>query len=182
MEEFKLQSLKLGDKNNKLDYVADLCIKVKQLFPNAVFTDTVEQLMDKINDESKDCNKEIDIRLTQLKSTLGRYWEVTCTDEDNNYEYWQFLIYPYRIIMSNDTYWFVKGYTERDSYHSGMHDDNINFMDCWTNNNISFKEITKEEFLKRINEHTNDVLDYRLNKIKECYETNKPSVEWVINC
>lgn len=167
MKEFKLQGLKLRDKNNKLDYVTDLCTKVKLLLPNSVFTDTVEQLIDKINDEAKECNKEIDNRLAQLKSTLGKYWEVTCSDEDNNYVYWKYLIFPYRIILNNDTYWFVKGYLEGDDYHSGMIDDNINFMDCWVKDNVYFREITREDFLKRINSHTNDVLDIRLKKLKE---------------
>lgn len=168
MKEFQLKSYSLDNKRNNLEYAVDVCKSLKSMFPDAIFTKQLNGLIDEMTDEEIVCNAEVEERLEQLKSTLGKYWEVTCSRDD--VVYWQIVIFPYRIIEINQTYWFVKGHIN-DDYHSGMSDENINYVDCWNKeSNITFKEITKEEFVKRVNAHTNDVLNIRLEKMKKYNE------------
>lgn len=169
MEQFVLKTFKSLKKRNNLAYSVGLCKQLKTMFPDAIFTKNINELIDEIsneiNDEHAVCNSEIEERLEQLKSTIGKYWEVTCSRD--NIVYWQIVIFPYLIIQSNNTYWFIKGHLN-DDYHSGMSDENIDYMEQWIKEStITFKEITKEEFIERVNAHTNDVLNIRLEKMEK---------------
>lgn len=165
MEQFVLKTFKSDKKRNDLAYSVGLCERLNTMFPDAKFTKKINGLIDEMVEEQAACNCEVEERLEQLKSTLGKYWEVTCSKD--NIVYWQIVIFPYRIIQVNNTYWFVKGYLNND-YHSGMSDENIDYMEQWVKENtITFKEISKDEFIERVNYHTNDVLKIRLEKMEK---------------
>ena len=107
MEQFVLKTFKSDKKRNNLAYSVGLCEQLKTMFPDAIFTKKINGLIDEMTEEQAICNSEVEERLEQLKSTLGKYWDVTCSKD--NIVYWQFVIFPYRIIQVNNTYWFVKG-------------------------------------------------------------------------
>ena len=113
-------------------------------------------------------DKAYDDKFNKLKETIGKYWEVTKYGGNNNEDvYYTRLIYPYRLIGINSTYWYIEGIVD-DDYNSGMRSMTSNVNDEF--NNCQFVEITKEEFIKRINAHVTDVLNTRLEKIENSDE------------
>lgn len=168
MEQFTLKSLQKEDDRNRVDSAMLMFDRIKELFPESIITKDVKSLAEKLMEEQSTLNEEINERVAQLKSTLGRYWEVSQSKGDTLY--WSYVIFPYRMIEANETYWFIKGYCSDDSYHSGMSDENIDYMHQWRGEDIIFKEITKEEFLEKVNAHVNEVLETRLQKIDKYKE------------
>lgn len=148
-------------------------VKTKLLDLSDNLDDIVKTLKDSpLSEHSKKLNEEIseilsqgndgyNERLAKLESTLDKYWEVKQIDGNDNVLKVR-LIFAYRIININSTYWFVEGIVD-DDYNSGMRDKSSDIY--YSFNNCQFTEITKEEFVKRVNEHTNVVLDKRLHKM-----------------
>lgn len=165
MEGFKLKCIDCGLDYDKLDTAISLCEKLKNILPNSNVVHLSNKLKEEFIEEQQVIEQVYEERLAQLKSTLGKYWEVSFNKANSDYTYHKVLIFPHKIIQTNSTYWFVKGYID-DEYHSGMSDENIDYLTMWIRNDIIFKEITKEEFLERVNAHTNEVLNIRLQKME----------------
>lgn len=140
------------------DIISDTEFKGTDLYEKAINLNKV------ISKKLSEYDEHLKERINILKQTLGKYWEVReYNDKDKKILYSTRLIYPYRMIMTNNTFWYIEGIVE-DDYNSGMHSRTA---DCYSIfNNCLFTEITKEEFIKRVNEHCADVIISRLEKIK----------------
>lgn len=140
------------------DIISDKEFEGTDLYKKAT---SINKVISKKLSEYDECLKE---RINILSQTLGKYWEVKeYNGKDRKVLYSTRLIYPYRMIMTNNTFWYIEGIVE-DNYNSGMRSCTV---DCYSIfNNCLFTEITKEEFIKRVNEHCDDVLISRLEKIK----------------
>ena len=156
MNEFILQSL--DDSNhNKLNLGIYYCNELSSFFPK--FNDNTLNIKKELENIQKKSQSIIDKRIEQLKFAIGKYWEVTIYS-NNNLIINQYLIYPYLINYANKTYWFIKGYIN-DDYHTGMHDDHIEYMIHWDYKTV-FKEITKQEFIDRVSSDVSQALNHRL--------------------
>lgn len=151
-----------GILNTASYYLADI-ISDKEFEGTDLF-EKATNLNNVISKKLSEYNEHLKERINILKQTLGKYWEVReYNDKDRKILYSTRLIYPYQMIMTNNTFWYIEGIVE-DDYNSGMRSCTV---DCYSIfNNCLFTEITKEEFIKRVNEHCDDVLISRLEKIK----------------
>lgn len=167
--QFFLKSIKskkcLKDEAKRLDEVLSKLEWVGEILPKTELSRRADELSGDLVNYLSGPNEEYYDKLEKLKSTLGKYWEVKQLGGKNNeIVYNTRLIFPYRIIESNSTYWYIEGIVD-DDYHSGMDSHTDDIMSVFKN--CQFNEITKDEFINRVNEHVNDVLDIRLRKMKE---------------
>ena len=153
---------------SKLTELSYALADMKEMLPKSPMTETATKLNEEIGIQLSQYDKAYDDKFNKLKETIGKYWEVTKYCGNNNEDvYGTRLIYPYRLIGINSTYWYIEGIVD-DDYNSGMRSMTSNVNDEF--NNCQFVEITKEEFIKRINAHVNDVLNARLEKIENSDE------------
>ena len=153
---------------SKLTELSYALADMKEMLPKSPMTETATKLNEEIGIQLSQYDKAYDDKFNKLKETIGKYWEVTKYDGNNNEDnYGTRLIYPYRLIGINSTYWYIEGIVD-DDYNSGMRSMTSNVNDEF--NNCQFVEITKEEFIKRINAHVTDVLNTRLEKIENSDE------------
>lgn len=153
---------------NKLDELSYALTDMKKRMPKSSMTETATKLNEEIGIQLSQYDKAYDDKFNKLKETIGKYWEVTEYGGHNNEDiYSTRLIYPYRLIGINSTYWYIEGIVD-DDYNSGMCSMTSNINDEF--NNCQFVEITKEEFIRRIKAHVTDVLNTRLEKIENSDE------------
>ena len=153
---------------SKLTELSYALADMKEMLPKSPMAETATKLNEEIGIQLSQYDKAYDDKFNKLKETIGKYWEVTKYGGNNNEDvYGTRLIYPYRLIGINSTYWYIEGIVD-DDYNSGMRSMTSNVNDEF--NNCQFVEITKEEFIKRINAHVNDVLNARLEKIENSDE------------
>ena len=153
---------------SKLTELSYALADMKEMLPKSPMTETATKLNEEIGIQLSQYDKAYDDMFNKLKETIGNYWEVTKYGGNNNEDvYYTRLIYPYRLIGINSTYWYIEGIVD-DDYNSGMRSMTSDVNDVF--NNCQFVEITKEEFIKRINAHVNDVLNTRLEKIENSDE------------
>ena len=153
---------------NKMTELSFALTDMKEMLPKSPMTETATKLNEEIGIQLSQYDKAYDDKFNKLKETIGKYWEVTKYGGNNNeVNYGTRLIYPYRLIGLNSTYWYMEGIVD-DDYNSGMRSMTSNVNDEF--NNCQFVEITKEEFIRRINAHVNDVLNTRLEKIENSNE------------
>lgn len=153
---------------NKLDELSYALTDMKKRMPKSPMTETATKLNEEIGIRLSQYDKAYDDKFNKLKETIGKYWEVTEYGGHNNEDiYSTRLIYPYRLIGINSTYWYIEGIVD-DDYNSGMRSMTSNVNDDF--NNCQFVEITKEEFIRKIKAHVTDVLNTRLEKIENSNE------------
>lgn len=153
---------------NKLDELSYALTDMKKRMPKSSMTETATKLNEEIGIQLSQYDKAYDDKFNKLKETIGKYWEVTEYGGHNNEDiYSTRLIYPYRLIGINSTYWYIEGIVD-DDYNSGMRSMTSNVNDDF--NNCQFVEITKEEFIRKIKAHVTDVLNTRLEKIENSNE------------
>ena len=153
---------------NKLAELSYALTDMKKRMPKSSMTETATKLNEEIGIQLSQYDKAYDDKFNKLKETIGKYWEVTEYGGHNNEDiYGTRLIYPYRLIGINSTYWYIEGIVD-DDYNSGMRSMTSNVNDDF--NNCQFVEITKEEFIRRIKAHVTHVLNTRLEKIENSNE------------
>lgn len=153
---------------SKLTELSYALTDMKEMLPKSPMTEAATKLNEEIGVQLSQYDKAYDDKFNKLKETIGKYWEVTKYGGNNNEDnYGTRLIYPYRLIGINSTYWYIEGIVE-DDYNSGMRSMTSNVNNEF--NNCQFVEITKEEFIRRIKAHITDVLNTRLEKIENSDE------------
>jgi hypothetical protein len=154
---------------NMLTELSYALTDMKEMLPKSPMTEAATKLNEEIGVQLSQYDKAYNDKFNKLKETIGKYWEVTKYGGNNNEDnYGTRLIYPYRLIGINSTYWYIEGIVD-DDYNSGMRSMTSNVNDELFNN-CQFVEITKEEFIRRIKAHVTDVLNTRLEKIENSDE------------
>ena len=160
---FILQSLMSKKECDNIEEVYDLTKKLNNLFKTKEITEKILELEKIISKKYKVYDELLEKRAEQLRNTLGKYWEITCYY--NNGIINTDIIFPYRLLEDNCTYWFVRGNLTR--FNSGMESTRFDYESVWVDGvTAKFKEITKDEFMKRVHDNYDAPLTYRLNNLE----------------
>lgn len=160
---FVLQRLMSKRECDNIEEAHELTKKISNLFKTKEFTEKILELDKIISKRYAVYDELLEKRTEQLRGTLGKYWEITCYYNDGIIS--TDIIFPYRLLEDNCTYWFIRGNVTR--YNSGMESKNVDYETVWTDGiTAEFKEITKAEFLKRVLDNYDAPLTYRLNNLK----------------
>lgn len=144
--EFTLQKIHSNEERIKLFDLKLLIEGLNDITTEDDITKKVTELKDILESKRRRYNDEVAKRSKQLECTINKYWEVTTYDEK---------------IHLGQKYWAVRGIVD-DPYKSGIESVYIEYTKEWQNKTV-FKEITREEFIRRVNEHNEAVIRERLN-------------------
>lgn len=129
-------------------------------------TDAIDESISKIENELKECYKEIDSRLLIWGKHLRKYYKMhgsKKSDYGATYEFTKY-IYPYRIIPSNSTLWVLE-INPDDDYNGGVRDRNYTVDENW-NYNITLEEVPQAEFEAAAVDSVKHVIERRMERIK----------------
>ena len=159
--EFTLQKIHSNEERIKLFDLKLLIEGLNDITTEDDITKKVTELKDILESKRRRYNDKVAKRSKQLECTINKYWEVTTYDEKYSILHHTELLYGDKIIHLGQKYWAVRGIVD-DPYKSGIESVYIEYTKEWQNKTV-FKEITREEFIRRVNEHNEAVIRERLN-------------------
>lgn len=125
--------------------------------------------------EIKDATEIKKKRLDLYRQLIGKYWLIT-----NEYNHNVGAVFPYEVgektnIISS-LYVNLSPYEE--GYSGGISTEHINISDGLWANNLTFNEISKDEFESLAHKRIDDVLSSRYEKIKQPKPNPNFKVTW----
>jgi hypothetical protein len=137
-------------------------------YPKGTEQEVLDNLYKIIKERANEIKKTKKELMVFFNEKMFSFWKMTIvTTNIHGDEYKkEYFVYPYGVVMENN--YFKCIYFKKDSYTTAF-DDGGFMLDELVDKNctITFQKITQEEFLAEHNNCVNNILNKRLNKIKE---------------